>query len=176
MKINRLAQKQKVIFIAIFLVLLCVCMVITIIVNIPKEQLKFITFNDIDDMHMLDEYSTGGKIAKDTKLKDVFPLQSYCNNIEYDGERFTVRAYVFSTYDEAAKYYKTTASFGKIMKNAHGHASGGMGEADYITLENTKIIIITGRNLSVIQRLTKYMLTEGSQSFRPISKDDVAQP
>ena len=172
MKMN----KMGIICVIVFLILLLICSVITIYNNIPNGGVKFITFNNIDDMSLLDAYIVADKIAEDNNLKNISPIQSYDNIIEYNGSEFTVHAYVFLTHDDAVTYFKDAAHMSKVEKVSKGIASAGLGKADYATIDNTRVIIITGKNLSVIQELVDYMLTEYPQSFRPIKRDTVSNP
>ena len=172
MKMN----KMGIICVIVFLILLLICSVVTIYNNIPNGGVKFITFNSIDDMHLLDAYIVADKIAEDNNLKNISPIQSYDNIIEYNGSEFTVHAYVFLTHDDAVTYFKDAANMSKVEKVSKGIASAGLGKADYATIDNTRVIIITGKNLSVIQELVDYMLTEYPQSFRPIKSGTVSNP
>ena len=88
MKMN----KMGIICVIVFLILLLICSVVTIYNNIPNGGVKFITFNSIDDMHLLDAYIVADKIAEDNNLKNISPIQSYDNIIEYNGSEFTVHA------------------------------------------------------------------------------------
>ena len=87
-----------------------------------------------------------------------------------------MHAYVFLTHDDAVTYFKDAANMSKVEKVSKGIASAGLGKADYATIDNTRVIIITGKNLSVIQELVDYMLTEYPQSFRLIKSDTVSNP
>lgn len=172
MKMN----KMGIICVIVFLILLLICSVVTIYNNIPNGGVKFITFNSIDDMHLLDAYIVADKIAEDNNLKNISPIQSYDSIIEYNGSEFTVHAYVFLTHDDAVTYYKDAAHLSKVEKVSQGNGSAGLGKARYITMDNTKVILIIGKNMSGIQTLVDYMLTEHSQSFRPIKRDTVSNP
>ena len=88
------------------------------------------------------------------------------NEIEYDGKRFVIRAYEFSTFEDSAKYLKACGyPQPEPWRTSYGRGSGGSFSAEYITLEDGKVLHIDCKRYRYLTALTNFLLEKYPEDF-----------
>jgi len=102
----RVKKKTKKIAIIVVIVLFSIEIARNLTDFILGMGAEFITYRDFESLKLLDEFAVETDPPKDPGLKELVPVKSYSKEIEYDGKRFVIRAYEFSTFEDSAKYFK----------------------------------------------------------------------
>lgn len=69
-------------------------------------QPKAVIFDNLDEMHCLDDYVTGTEPIADKNIEGLEVIDQYCAVVNYNGSLYTVRAYEFKDVETAKLYFK----------------------------------------------------------------------
>ncbi len=98
-------KKTRIIFIAIFISVFIGCAVITWY-RASSNSFDPKIFSTISDFEFLRTYETSTEPPHDKHLDGINPVESYASMVEYNGETYSVYAYVFNSSDDAYLYFK----------------------------------------------------------------------
>lgn len=130
---------------------------VMIIKNAPSSgSLKYGIFSNIEDLSFFEEYTVANEAPKSDPLANNFAIkESWACVVDVDGAKCAVTAYVFETRDDAAEYYKKASNRTKLNDGANGSASAGglFGEAEYVTMNDENVLVITGKTISDISKV-----------------------
>ena len=127
---------------------------------------EFITYRDFESLKLLDGFAVETDPPKDPGLKELVPVKSYSKEIEYDGKRFVIRAYEFSTFEDSAEYFKAWGHpQPEPWRTSYGRGAGGSFSAEYTTLEDGKVLHIDCKRYRYLTVLTNFLLEKYPEDF-----------
>lgn len=167
----RVKKENKKIAIIVVIVLFSIEIARTLTDFILGMGAEFITYRDFESLKLLDEFAVETEPPKDPDLKELVPVKSYSKEIEYDGKRFVIRAYEFSTFEDSAKYFKACGEpQPEPWRTSYGRGSGGSFSAEYITLEDGKILHIDCKRYRYLTALTNFLLEKYPEDFSKLKR------
>lgn len=127
---------------------------------------EFITYRDFESLKLLDGFAVETDPPKDPGLKELVPVKSYSKEIEYDGKRFVIRAYEFSTFEDSAEYFKAWGHpQPEPWRTSYSRGAGGSFSAEYTTLEDGKVLHIDCKRYRYLTVLTNFLLEKYPEDF-----------
>lgn len=143
------------------------CITIIIILSIfpicligffSAEELQWRMFASIEEFQKLDQYATEAfSIEKDKVLSGIIPESYYIKSILFDGDLYTVYAYVFSEPKDALTYFNNFT--GKKSESARDYSmsTNYLFSSDYIVQNGNCVYRIEGGNYKDFVKAVNYI-------------------
>ena len=122
------------------------------------EDLQWRMFASIEEFQKLDQYSKEEfSIEKDKVLSGIIPESYYIKSILYDGNLYTVYAYVFSESKDALTYFNNFT--GKKSESARDYSmsTNYLFSSDYIVKNENCVYRIEGGNYKNFVKAVNYI-------------------
>ena len=127
------------------------------------EDLQWRMFASIEEFQKLDQYATEAfSIEKDKVLSGIIPESYYIKSILFDGDLYTVYAYVFSESKDALTYFNNfTGKKSESIRN-YSMSTNYLFSSNYIVQNENCVYRIEGGNYKSFVKAVNYI----NESFK----------
>lgn len=96
-------SKITIVLVPIILICICTYLLLTELEALPSARYNYSIFSDIGELNKLNVYAVAD--SEDPYIGDLFPLEHYSKQVEYEGDIYFVSAYEFDDQIDAMKLF-----------------------------------------------------------------------